>query len=283
DATEDQTAYIDLSHDSSLGDCGSIRVPDYCVQWKILARDAEPASATLDGIQEFCSVMLLFSRSPRAVRSPLREWGLRDWAAGVALFAATAGVVLWQNAHVAVLFDLSYILNTATRIAQGQVPYRDFPLAHAPLTFLLQAAIIRLTGRVFFHDVLYVAIVGGLGTVFTWRIALAMLRGRLAAAWAVAMLVAAPIVFVGVYGIVPNPEYDCDCAFWILVAVWLLLKLDRKTNAAWGFAAGVFICVPLFFKQNMGLPFLVAAIGAVLLVLALEWLQRAKSPAAAPL
>jgi hypothetical protein len=249
---------------------------------KILARDAQPASANLDGIQEFCSVMLLFSRSPHAVRSPQREWGLRDWVAGVALFAATAGVVLWQNAHVAVLFDISYILNTATRIALGQVPYRDFPLAHAPLTFLLQAAIIRLTGRVFFHHVLYVAVVGGLGTVLTWRIALEMLRGRLEAAWAVAMLVAAPIVFVGVYCIVPNPEYDCDCAFWILVAVWLLQKLDRKTNAGWGFAAGVLICVPLFFKQNMGLPFLAAAIGAVLLVLAFKRLRRVKAPAAAP-
>ena len=39
----------------------------------------------------------------------------------------------------------------------GQVPYRDFPLAHAPLTFLIQAAIIRLTGRVFFHHALYTA------------------------------------------------------------------------------------------------------------------------------
>ncbi len=72
--------------------------------------------------------MPIFSRSPLAARSPERGWGLRDWVAAVALFAATAGVVLWQNAHVAVLFDLSYILNTATRIAQGQMPYRDFPL-----------------------------------------------------------------------------------------------------------------------------------------------------------
>jgi predicted membrane-bound mannosyltransferase len=99
-------------------------------------------------------------------------WGLRDCVAGVDLFAATTGVVLRQNAHIAVLFDLSYILNTATRIAQGQMPYRDFPLAHAPLTFLIKAAIIRLTGRIFFHYVLYVALVGGMGTVLAWRGAL---------------------------------------------------------------------------------------------------------------
>ena len=92
------------------------------------------------------------------------RWSQRDCIAAIGLFLATAAVILWQNAHVAVLFDLSYILNTATRIALGQMPYRDFPLPHAPLTFLIQAGIIRLTGRVFFHHALYVALVGGLGT-----------------------------------------------------------------------------------------------------------------------
>jgi hypothetical protein len=89
---------------------------------------------------------------PVNLRATGPRWALRDWIAAVALFAATAGVVLWQNAHVAVLFDLSYILNTAERIALGQMPYRDFPLAHAPLTFLLQAAIVRITGRAGVED-----------------------------------------------------------------------------------------------------------------------------------
>jgi len=230
------------------------------------------------------------------------RWTLRDWIAGALLFAATAAVVLWQNAHVAVLFDLSYILNTAERIALGQMPYRDFPLAHAPLTFLVQAAIIRLTGRVFFHHVLYAAITGGLGTVLAWRIALALLRGRVTAAWAPALLLAAPLVFLGIYCIVPSPEYDCDCGFWILVALWFLLRvdaasdpcrknkdaartgdpLDRRRSAVFAFAAGGLACVPMFFKQNMGLPFLLAAVSAVLLVLAVKGFQREESPAAAP-
>ncbi|MGB0063134.1 MAG: hypothetical protein WBP85_01710, partial [Terracidiphilus sp.] len=192
---------------------------------------------------------------------------MRDWIAATALFAATAGVVLWQNAHVAVLFDLSYILNTAERIALGQVPYRDFPLAHAPLTFLIQAAIIRFTGRVVFHHVLYTAITGGLGTVMAWRISLGLLRGRVRGAWTVALLVAAPLVFLGVYSIVPNPEYDCDCGFWLLVATWFFVELDQRKSAAFAFAAGAVACVPVFFKQNMGLPFLLTAVVAVLLVL----------------
>jgi hypothetical protein len=214
---------------------------------------------------------------------PLKpRWALRDWMAAGVLFAATAGVVLWQNAHVAVLFDLSYILNTAARIADGQMPYRDFPLAHAPLTFLIQAAIIRLTGRVFFHHVLYVAVIGGSSTVLTWRIALASLRGRIAAAWMAALLLAAPLTVLGIYCIVPNPEYDCDCAFWMLIALWLLQRIDAKTGVVGGFAAGAALCVPLFFKQNMGLPFLAAAICAVLLVLAMKRLRNAQTSAAPP-
>jgi len=216
--------------------------------------------------------------------SPEPHWAMRDSLAAVGLFLATAGVVLWQNAHVAVLFDLSYILNTATRIALGQMPYRDFPLAHAPLTFLTQAAIIRLTGRVFFHHVLYPAGIGGLGSVLAFRIALGSLRGRVAAAWPLALLAAAPLTVLGIYCIVPTPEYDCDCGFWMLVALWMLMRLDAETSPAFGFAAGAALCVPLFFKQNMGLPFLLVAIAAVLLSLAQNLreqnLRRQNSPAA---
>ena len=199
--------------------------------------------------------------------SPEPHWALRDWLAAAVLFLATAGVVLWQNAHVAVLFDLSYILNTAARLSQGQMPYRDFPLAHAPLTFLIQAAIIRLTGRVVFHHVLYTALSGGLGTVLAWRIALGSLRGRVRAAWVVALLIAAPLCVLGIYCIVPNPEYDCDCGFWILVAVWMVQRLDAGTSVRFGFAAGAALCVPLFFKQNMGLPFLAAALAAIAILI----------------
>ncbi len=197
--------------------------------------------------------------------------------------------MLWQNAHVAMLFDLSYMLNTATRIALGQMPYRDFPLPHAPLTFLTQAAIIHFTGHVFFHNVIYVVLVGGLGTVLTWRIAFGVLRERVTAAWLVALMLAAPLVFLGVYCVVPNPEYDCDCAFWILVAVWALQRVEYKSHPGrkdsgaatmghprssrrWlrGFVAGVLACLPVFFKQNMGVPFLAAVVCTVLLLLAVQ-------------
>jgi len=174
-----------------------------------------------------------------AAESSAPRWALRDSLAGFGLFLATACVVLWQNAHVAILWDTSYVLDSAVRFAHGQAPHRHFPFVHPPLTFLIQAAIIRFTGRVFFHHVLYAAVVGGLGTVLTWRLALASLRGRARAAWVVALLVAAPLAVLGIYSIIPIPEYDGDCTFWILVALWLFERADAKRSIASGLAAGV--------------------------------------------
>jgi len=228
---------------------------------------------------------------------PAGRWGLRDSVAAAGLFAATAAVVLWQNAHLVALYDMSYVLNTSTRIAMGQLPYRDFPFVHAPLTFLVQAAIIKLTGRVYFHHVLYAGAIGGLGTVLAWRIALRTLRGRMAAAWTVSLMLAAPLVVLGIYCILPNPFYDCDCAFSILVSVWLLQRVAhedapviRSAAKSHGFralllpsATGVALVAPMFFKQNIGLPLLAVAIGTIGVLLAVGLVRRTKAaPAAGP-
>ncbi len=214
-------------------------------------------------------------------------WSLRDFAAAAALFLASAAVVLWQNAHLTVLWDASYTLETSARIALGQMPYRDFPLAHAPLTFLIQAAIIRLTGRVFFHHVLYAAIMGGLGTVLAWRMILHTLRGRLRECWTVSLLLAAPLAVLGIYSILPFPSYDCDCVFSILVVILLLQRLPSDFGASGStsakvllrsFIAGAALPLPLFFKQNIGLPLLAAALALILLL----WIVRlaGRGPAA---
>ncbi len=240
------------------------------------------------------------------LEAPLRDgrWRLRDWIAAAGLFLGTAAMVLWQDAHLVVLWDLSYTLDSSVRFSLGQTPYRDFPFVHAPLTFLIQAAIIRLTGRVYWHNVVYVAVVGGLGTVLAWRIALQTLRGRVAAAWTLSVLLAVPLTVLGIYSILPLPSYDCDSAFSILVAILLLQRLtpsaadlkghdfSRAVSAAkptralapeaWTsalpkagirslllpFAAGVGVALPLFFKQNIGLPLLAVAVAVILLMIA---------------
>jgi hypothetical protein len=212
--------------------------------------------------------------------TPTRSrWSLRDFLAASTLFLASAAVVLWQNARLCVLWDASYTLDTSFRIALGQMPYRDFPLVHSPLTFLIQAAIMRLTGRVFFHHILYAALVNGLATVLAWRIVLHTLRQHLSTAWPLSLLLAAPLIPLGVYSILPFPSYDCDTAFSILIVIFLLQWLQKNSSSASRprlpfFFTGAILPLPVFFKQNIGLPFLAIVFALIFLLLLVQQLRR---------
>jgi hypothetical protein len=205
---------------------------------------------------------------------------LSDWIPASLLFLVTAGFVLWQNSQIAVLWDLSYLLDTSWRIAVGQTPYRDFPLVHPPLTFLIQALLMRVAGRVYLVQIGYAALVGGLGAVIGWRVIYRVLArsgfGQVRWAWMVSLLLAAPLCVVGVYSIYPHPIYDCDCAFAILVAVFCLQRVGDASSSgglrAWvrPCAAGLACVAPVFFKQNIGLPFLLAVVAGALFLLVLQ-------------
>jgi hypothetical protein len=214
----------------------------------------------------------------------MNRWARRDFLAGAVLFLATVGFVFWQNSQLAILWDLSYLLDTSWRIALGQTPYRDFPLVHPPLTFLIQATIMRLAGRHYLLHIAYAALVAGLGTVLSWRIIVRILTDNASSPWIVSLLLASPLTVLGIYSVYPHPIYDCDCAFAILVAIFLLQRLSfAEPRQGSGFRqwagpsmTGTTVVLPLFFKQNMGLPFLLAVIGGLLLLLALRWAGKAR-------
>src|SRR5260370_359576 len=85
------------------------------------------------------------------------------------LFVPTAALSLCHNAPIATPADLSYLLDTSSPIALGQIPYRAFPFAHAPLTFLIQAPTIHLTGRAYLPHIPYAAFAGAPAPLITWR------------------------------------------------------------------------------------------------------------------
>lgn len=211
-----------------------------------------------------------------SVPASVSRWSLwSNLLAALFLFSATALVVIWQNSRLAVLWDLSYTLENSYRISLGDIPYRDFPFAHAPLTFLVQAAIIKLAGRVYWHHAAYCAIVGGLSTVLTWRIIQTVLRRALTQFRLIAFLLSLPLVPLGVYCIFPHPFYDPDCTFVILIGVFLLQRLDLKPSSfTRALLAGVALVVPLFVKQNTGLAYLAAGAVLLLLVIVVERLRR---------
>jgi hypothetical protein len=211
-----------------------------------------------------------------------------DWLIALCVAVASAAIVIWQNSHLAVLWDLSYILENSYRMSLGQIPYRDFPFPYAPLTFLTQAALIKLMGRVFFHHVIYCAVVNGLSVLLTWRILLRILYAtsnkRL-----VALLLTTPLAVLSVYGIFPHPFYDCDCTFVVLVCLFLLSRFQHR--AAHGkrengdaairvgsllesFFAGVLLIIPFFTKQNTGGVFLISAIACLVLLFLIDIYNR---------
>ena len=192
---------------------------------------------------------------------PSLRWPSRDrvhvaaFAIAVALFLATAAFTLWQNTRVAVLWDLTYLLDDAWRFSLGQLPYRDLPFAHAPLTFLLHAVIVKILGRVYYVHILFAAVEAGFGTVLTWRILCRLGLPR----WKAATL-AAPLIILGIYGIYPHPVYDSDTTLAVLFALYLLQMCGRRPGRTLNFCAGMASVLPVFFKQNIGLAFLAAVL-----------------------
>jgi hypothetical protein len=204
------------------------------------------------------------------------------WIAGLLLFAAAASIVVWQNSRLAVLWDLSYVLENAHRMALGQVPYRDFPFPYPPLTFVIQAALMKFAGRVFWHTTVYCATLNGLSIVLTWRILIKALRDRGVRAQTLPLLLALPLIPLGIYSVFPHPFYDPDCTFAILVSLYLLQRSNEVIERAvrpsrsrlWPLLAGISLVIPLFVKQNTGLAFIASVAIAFLLLLVLTRARR---------
>lgn len=179
------------------------------------------------------------------------------------LFAAGAAFTFWRNTQVAVLVDISYIVNIATRIAAGDVPYAQFPLAQAPLTFLTQAVLIKAFGPHYVVQMAYATIVGGLAMVVTYSIARHVIDGTVPHPTILAATLTIPLVPLGIYSVFPNPFYDPDTCFVVLAAIAAILAaIDRPTRMRW-LLAGALIAVPVFVKQNFGGAFLVVTVGAL--------------------
>ncbi len=202
----------------------------------------------------------------------------KSWVVALAatfLFSATAAIVVWQNSRLTVLYDLCGVLENAYRISLGDIPYRDFPFPYAPLTFVIQAAIIKLTGAVYWHHIYYAAAIGGLGTLLAWRIMRHLLVKTIPSANLVAFLLAIPLTILGIYCIFPHPFYDPDGVFVVLLSILLLLRLEKKNFPAWKtILVGILLVVTLFVKQNIGISFLGTTILSVIVLILINLRRR---------
>ena len=184
---------------------------------------------------------------------------------------------MWQNSRLAVLFDLTSVLENAYRISLGQIPYRDFPFVYPPLTFLIQASVIKLGGRVYWHHIGYCAFVGGAATVLTWRLVLNSLR-PMPYANIIAFVLSLPLIALGIYCVYPHPFYDPDCTFAVLLSLFLVQHFGRPDKSVFArFFTGLTVAIPVFIKQNVGLAFFALTCGALLFLSIMEAIRNRQS------
>lgn len=147
-----------------------------------------------------------------------------------------------------VLFDHSSIIDRSYRIALGQVPYRDYFALTMPLTYFIQAGLLRLFG---YHIVVFkasCAVVSGLFGVLTFRVCrrwlgvgLAGLAGVLACVWAPS-------------AILRFPWYHTDAYLFGLIGTLCFLRAVYRPdgNRNWLILAGICNACSLLAVQNTG-------------------------------
>lgn len=173
------------------------------------------------------------------------------------LGSAATAITFHRATTRAVLWDLSYILNYAYRLAHGELPYREFPMPHPPGTFVIQAILIRLAGPDYRLVVLYTVAASTAGFLLTAAIARMLVRGW-PHATAMAAVVASPLVFFGIYSIYPHPFYDPDTTLFMLLGIAGVLAVKRLSpTPVVAIPVGAVLVLPMFVKQNMGVAYFV--------------------------
>jgi hypothetical protein len=98
---------------------------------------------------------------------PMRRLHTWQWAA-VAIFAAWFN---WTVGHRGLfLYDASIVFDGGWRLLQGQIPYRDYFMSHAPGTYFYEALIFRVFGVSYSSMVLAATILNVIGALLAMRI-----------------------------------------------------------------------------------------------------------------
>jgi hypothetical protein len=201
-----------------------------------------------------------------AVRALAAGWtaGLRTGALPPALLIGgllylLAGVHLVVNAY-----DEGFALYGAARIADGEVPYRDFWLVYAPGQFYVLAGLFKLFGASVLVERLWdvLARLASAGMLY----ALALRLATRPLALAVLLLATIWLAAVDYFGYAVFPALACS-----LAAIWCLLQAAARGQQRWLVAAGAALGGSTLFRHDIGGYTLLPA---GLAALALAWAPR---------
>lgn len=213
------------------------------------------------------------STSPSAPNPPAHRSSFSRWVGPLAfaLLLLFSFYWVWVVGHRGVfLLDQSIVFDGAWRMAQGQVPYRDFVMPFGPVTFALQAVMFRIAGVDFSSLVLTAGLLSVIATAAAGRVVwllsagswpLCLLAGLLTAVWCQAP-----------FGI---PWMEQTAFVLDLLALCALIEGRLRSRwPGWSYGiAGVASALAILSKQNAGGLFVFVCLGVILL----PWRGRIRS------
>jgi hypothetical protein len=153
------------------------------------------------------------------------------------------------------LVDEGYFAHLADRVAQGELPYRDFATIYTPGVHYLHAWMFGLFG----HDLVSMRV--PLILVKVGLAALLYVLGRRLMPPAFAALPAVLLFAIDTAPLMWEPHPAWYALTFALIGVWSIARLIETGRDRWVLLAGAAAALACAFKQNIGLFTLLAASG----------------------
>jgi hypothetical protein len=193
-------------------------------------------------------------------KQALPRVGRVERVAVVVAAVAMLALYVWASGYWIDLIDEGYFVYLGSRVAAGDLPYRDFDTYYTPGVFYLFA----WTFKVFGLTVEPIRILMSVMRVL-WALVLYALTRRVAP-WPFAMLPFLVIAAVDAAPVFPEPHPSWPSVLATLGTIEVVARHQTSGRRRWMVAAGVLAGVAFAFKQNIG-AFDALAIGAYLLML----------------
>lgn len=167
----------------------------------------------------------------------------------ILLIDITVGIVILQTLRITPLIDYSYQVENAYRIFQGDIPYKDYFLVLPPGTYVLMAAVMKLTNG--YSHIGQIGLTVGISFFTILLTTLIMKRQKESSKFLIATVLLL-LVFTG-QSIYPFPLYDFFAVLFILLHLYLFILFKESKRPMLLFTVGILATLPSYFKQNIGL------------------------------
>src|SRR5690349_2641400 len=184
------------------------------------------------------------TRPPTASTESLRTGHERqtERAILILLFLACLGYLWVFRRFSSIEPDEGIVLQGASRILDGQIPYRDFFSFYTPGSFYLVAALFRFFGNSFLVARGSLAAIGALCSLVTYLLCRRVCSRSISAlAAALATMTGAAFRFLVLH--------NCYSTFFACLGVYAAVRLVETLSSRWAFATGSLLAITFLFEQ----------------------------------